>query len=151
MNETQRKIRAEFLAAADLPPLPRGVRLAAGLTMDGFRLPPEDVIDRLLGAGEGLGEALGRVGFARYEHHVRDCDHETWQSFELGLVERRTAARTGEPCWCIPREEILCVALGDWEALGFESDTRYLYVGSELEFRAALERACELAAGRGVT
>ncbi len=46
----------------------------------------------------------------------------------MGLVERRLAASSGEPCRCIPWEEILCVALGDWEALGFESVARYLYV-----------------------
>jgi hypothetical protein len=145
MNETQLKMRAEFLAAADLPRLPRGVRLAVGLVMDGFRLPPEDVIDPMLQAGEGLEQALGQVGFARYQHHVRDRDHETWQSFELGLVQRRSAARAGEPCWVLPWEELLCVALGDWEAIGFESITRYLYVGSIQELRLAVERAVELA------
>jgi hypothetical protein len=147
MNETQRKMRAEFLAAADLPRLPRGVRLAAGLAMDGFKLPPGDVIDRLLSAGEGLEQALRRVGFASYEHHVRDCDHEAWQSLELGLVERRSAARAGEPCWVLPWEELLCVALGDWDALDFASIRRYLYVGSAIELRAAVERAVALAGG----
>jgi hypothetical protein len=138
-------MKADLLAAAGLPRLPFAARLAAGLAMDGFKLVPEDVIDRLLGAGEGLEQALVQVGFARYEHHVRDSEHETWQSFELGIAERRSAARAGEPCWCIPWEEILCMALGDWEALGFESITRYLYVGSIQELRLAVERAVDLA------
>src|SRR5262249_18488821 len=137
--------RDEFLVAADVPRLPPGVRLASGPAMDGLKLPPEDVIDRLLAAGEGLERALTRVGFAWHEHHVRDRDHESWQSFELGLAERRSAARGDEPCWCIPWEEILCVALGDWEALGFESVTRHLYVGSIQGLRLAVERALELA------
>jgi hypothetical protein len=113
--------------------------------MDGLKLPPEDVIDRLLSAGEGLEQALGRFGFARYEHHVRDCGHETWQSLEMGLVERRAAVRSGEPCWVLPWEELLCVALGGWEALGYESVRRYLYVGSVQEFKLAVERAVTLA------
>lgn len=128
---TKTEILTALQAAAEVPEVQPFGQLAAGMVMNGWRLPPqdmwEDIANKLKQDDAWCGDGI----FEAYENHARNKSHEEWQNAidAIGDGDR----------WFIPVEEFICLAYEDEYACDFVTLTRLVFVGTEEEFRAVVK------------
>lgn len=133
-------IKEMLRVAADVPEVPFWCQLAAGISMAGAKILPEDLWDSV---GKKLDEITEQTeldeievsGFTSEENHIRSEEHEAWI---VDAIEEFARKNPGKMIWAIPVNELICLVQDDEEADDMVSITRLFFAGTEDELRAAI-------------